>query len=144
MFDETNKSPTSSDNTPALSFYGSKARVKFTVSCLKQDKITYTVGKTVHIYIVYELSASASHTNDPTLKNSLFSAVKLTKNAGINKYHYSGYRIGFDRKGSFSFLGIGFDKNVIIFGVDMNSSVHVNNKGKRHFNSWKRIYTRIR
>ena len=106
MSDET-KSPTSSDNTTALSFYGSKARVKFTVSCLKQDKFTYSLGKTVNIYIVYKLSAFNSHTNYPTLKNSLIDALKLTKNADINKYNYSGYQIGFDRKGSFSFPILG-------------------------------------
>ena len=42
--------------TPELSYYGSKLRVKFNGSCLKQDKITYTHGKTVNIYIVYEIS----------------------------------------------------------------------------------------
>ena len=106
MSDET-KSPTSSDNSTALSFYGSKARVKFPVSCLKQDKFTYSLGKTVNIYIVYKLSAFNSHTNYPTLKNSLIDALKLTKNADINKYNYSDYQIGFDRKGSFSFLVLG-------------------------------------
>ena len=45
-------------------------------------------------------------------------------------YRYSGYGIGFDRNGSFLFPGIGFDQNVIIFGADMNLSVHVDNKGK--------------
>ena len=59
----------------------------------------------------------------------MFGAVKLTKNADIDKYQYSGYRIGFDRKGSFSFPGIGFGQNVIISGVDMNSSTSID-KGK--------------
>ena len=35
--------------TPKLSFYGSKIRVRFNRSCLKQGKITYTHGKTVNI-----------------------------------------------------------------------------------------------
>ena len=35
--------------------------------------------------------------------------------------------IGFDRKGEFSFLGGGYGQNVIIFGVDMSSSFHVDN-----------------
>ena len=48
----------------------------------------------------------------------------------IDKYRYSGYGIGFDRRGSFSFPGGGFGQNVIIFGADMNSSIHVDNKGK--------------
>ena len=60
----------------------------------------------------------------------MFGAVKLTKNADIDKYLYSAYGIEFDRKESFTSPGTGFGKNVIIFGVDMNSSVHVDNKGK--------------
>ena len=76
----------------------------------------------VNIYIVYKLGASSSHIDDPTLKSSLFSAVTLTKNADIDKYMYSSYGIGFDRKGSFSFQCGGYGQNVIIFGADMSSS----------------------
>ena len=114
---ETIKPPTTSDNslTPAVSHYGAKTRVKFTGSCLKQPKISYTHGKVVNIYIVYELGASTSNDNDPTLKNCLFGAVTLTKNADIDKYKYSGYGIGFDRKSSFSFPSDRFGQNVIIF-----------------------------
>ena len=57
----------------------------------------------------------------------------MTKNADIDRYKYSGYGIGFDRYGSFSFLGIGLGRNVIIFGVDMSSSVHMDNNKKRYF-----------
>ena len=122
--------PDTSDKslTPAVSYYGTKTTVKFIGSCLKQPKISYTHGKVVNIYIVYELGASSSNVNDPTLKNCLFGAVTLTKNADIDKYGYSGYGIGFDRRGSFSFPGGGFGQNVIIFGVDMSSSIEVNNK----------------
>ena len=84
----------------------------------------------VNIYIVYELGASTSNIDDPTLKNSLFGAVTLTKNADIDKHWYSDYGIGFGRKGSFSFPGGGFDQIVIFFGADMNSSPHIDNKGK--------------
>ena len=67
---ESIKPTTTSDNslTPILNYYGTKTRVKFTGSCLKQSKISYTHGKVVNIYIVYELGASSSHNNDPTLK----------------------------------------------------------------------------
>ena len=78
--------------------------------------------------MVYELGASRSSSDNPTLQNSLFGVVKSTKNVDINKYRYSGYGIGLDRKGSFSFPSSGFGQNVIIFGVDMSSSVHVDNK----------------
>ena len=55
---ESIKPPTTSDNspTPALNYYGTKTRVTFTESCLKQPKISYTHGKVVNIYIVYELA----------------------------------------------------------------------------------------
>ena len=52
----------------------------------------------------------------------------MTKNADIDKFQYSGYGIGFDRKPIFSFPGGGFGENVIIFGVDMSSSAYVDNK----------------
>ena len=89
------KPPTTSDNslTPKLSYYDYHIRVKFTGSCLKQPKITYTYKKVVNIYIVYELQASISHIDDPTLNNFLFGAVTLNKNADIDKYGNSGYGI---------------------------------------------------
>ena len=74
----------------------------------KQSKISYTHGKVVNIYIVHELGASSSHVNDSTLKNCLFGAVTLTKNTDIDRYEYSGYGIGFDRRGSFLFPGGGY------------------------------------
>ena len=53
---------------PSLNYLDAKIRVRFSGSCLKQLKISYTHGKVVNIYIVYELGASSSHVNDPTLK----------------------------------------------------------------------------
>ena len=100
---------------------------KFTGSCLKQPKISYTHGKVVSIYFIYEPGASSSHNNDSILKQNL---VTLTKNADIDKHGYSGYGIGFDRRSSFSFSGSGFGQNLLIFGVDMSSSVHIDNKKK--------------
>ena len=85
-----------------------KTRLKFNGSCLKQPNIWYTHGKVVNVYIVYELVASSCQNNDPTLKNCLFGVVTLTKNADLDKYGYSGYGIGFDRRSSFSFPGGGF------------------------------------
>ena len=132
LSDETIKPPATSDNslTPLIDYLGNKIRLKFSGSCLKQPKLQYTHGTIVNIYIVYELGASGSNDNDPTLKNCLFGAVTLTKNADIDKYGYSGYGIGFDRRSSFSFPGGGFGQNVLIFGADMSSSVHVDNKKK--------------
>ena len=54
----------------------------------------------------------------------------MTKNVYIDKYEYSGYGIGYDRRSSFSFPSGGFGQNVLIFGVDMSSSFHIDNKKK--------------
>ena len=105
----------------------------FNGSCLKQsDKLTYTHKTIVNIYIVYELGASSSNNIDPTLKNFLFGAVTLTKNADIDKYKYSGYGIGFDRRSSFSFLSGGFAQNVLICRVHISFSSHIGDKKKTY------------
>ena len=74
---ESIKEISAPDNSlnPALNYSDTKIRVKFTGGCLKQSKISYTLVKIVNIYIVYELGASGSNSNDPTLKNCLFGAV---------------------------------------------------------------------
>ena len=131
---ESIKPPTTSDNSlnPALNYYGTKTRVKFTGSCLKQSKISYNDRKVVNICIVYKLESFSSHIDDPTLKNCLFGAVTLTKNPDIDKYGYSGYGVRFDRRGSFSLPGGGYGQNVLIFGVDMSFSAHIDNKKKTY------------
>ena len=45
------------------------------------------------------------------------------------KYKYSGYNIRFDRKGKLS-VGNRIGRNCIIFGADMSSSAHFDNKKK--------------
>ena len=60
----------------------------------------------------------------------MLGAVKLTKNNNPNKYSYLGYEIGFDSRSIFSIPNFDWGKNVFIFGVDMSSSVHTNNKNK--------------
>ena len=90
---------------PLLDYLGAKIRVIFS-----------GIGKNYNI------------SSYPTLENCLFGAVSLTKNADIDQYKYSGYGTGFDRLGGFSFGTRGFGRNVVIFGADMSSSVHANNK----------------
>ena len=90
----------------------------------------YSWKNSKYLHCLWILGASSSNDNEPTLKNCLFGAVTLTKNTDIEKYGYSGYEIGFDRRSSYSFLGGGFGQNIIIFGVDMSSSVHIDNKKK--------------
>ena len=68
---ESIKPSTTSKNSlnPTLSYYGTKVRVQFTKSCLKQSNFTFTHKKVVNIYTVYELGASSFHTSDSTIKN---------------------------------------------------------------------------
>ena len=71
------------------------------------------------------MGASSSHDNGPTIKNCLFGA-------DIEKCKYSGYGIGFDRRSCFSFTGGGFGQNVLIFGTDMSTSIHIEYKKKTY------------
>ena len=126
-----------------MGYYDYKITVKFDGSILRKPKVTYTHKRIVIIYTVYELIASSSNDDDPTLKNCLFGAVTLAKNADIDKYGYSGYGIEFDRRRSFLFPGGGYGQNILILGADMRSSPHIDNK-KRHINMRDRSNPRIR
>ena len=131
MSDERINSITAFDYiiTPELNYISDKVRVKFNGSHLKQDKIGYTHKTIVNIYIVYEITKNNLVRSYPTLENCLFGEIKLTKNPDIDKNKYSGYGIGFHRKGKFSF-GNGFEHNAIILGVDISSFVHANSRTK--------------
>ena len=48
-----------------------------------------------------KIAIIGNHDNYATLQDALFDAVKLTKNADIDKYGYSDYGIGFDRRSRF-------------------------------------------
>ena len=60
---------------PELIYVATKTRVYSKGSCLKQDKITYTHGKMVNIYIVYNLIPTLN-VFDFALEKFLFGAVK--------------------------------------------------------------------
>ena len=89
----------------------------------------------VNIYIVYKLDAINSRNTTFTIRNALFGAIQITKNADTSKYNYKGYGICFDeskefahvrKRGNFNYTTL--TRNVIIFGVDMSFSKHANNK----------------
>ena len=60
----------------------------------------------------------------------MFGAIKISKNADPDKYPYSGYGIGFYSRSLFSVPSFDWVINVIIFGVDMSSSVHTDNENQ--------------
>ena len=119
-----------SDNSLALTLRYDNKRMylEFNEGCLKQDKFTYNHGKIVNIYIVYDLKSTVNYDADFTLENYFFGALKLTKNADVDKYKYFGYGIRF--YGVLSHPTGTFGNNAIIFGVNISSSVHIGNKKK--------------
>ena len=90
----------------------------------------------INIYIVYKLDPIASSRDTTfTIKNALFGAMQITKNADTSKYDYKGYGICFDEGEQFThvqkegiFNHTTLARNVISFGVDMSFSKHANNK----------------
>ena len=78
------------DSLPKILYSNDIIKLKLSKVPLKQDKATYIHGTIVNIYIVYELISSAINIGI-TLHNCLFGAVKLTKNADIDKCKYFGY-----------------------------------------------------
>ena len=85
--------------------------------------------KLINLYISYALGLPLKKLlTSFLLVNCLFGSVKLTNNADPDKYKYTDTR--FDSRSEFLFTDESYRKNVIIFGADMNSSVHVDNKGK--------------
>ena len=60
----------------------------------------------------------------------MFESVKLTKNSNLDKQKYSGYGKEFDSRSESSLPDGSAGKNVIIFGADMISPVHNDDKEK--------------
>ena len=118
MSNESIKAPTAPNGflNPSLDYAGTKAKAKFNSDFLKQEKITFNHGKTVRIYIVYEIEKGVNINSYPTLENCLFGAVKLTKHVDVDQYKYSGYGTGFDRKGFPSIFFFFFSIRVFFHG----------------------------
>ena len=95
-----------------------------------KKKLHAVIKKGVNFYIVYKITNFHNIDSYPTLRNALSGAIKLTKNSGIGKYKYFGYRIGFDGKGFYSRPSGGTGRTIIIFGVEMSSSTKTDNKKK--------------
>ena len=60
----------------------------------------------------------------------MFANLKIIENDDPDKCSYSGYGVAFTSRSDFSLLDGSMGKNIIIFGVDMSSSVHIDNKKK--------------
>ena len=84
--------------------------MNFNGHCLIKNNISIP-KKVINLYISYTLGPQLRNLNtDFTLGNFLFGSVKLTKNAALDKYKYSGYGIGFDCRSEFSLPDITMGK----------------------------------
>ena len=94
--------------------------------------VTNNNNYVINIYIVYKVNPISSTRNaDYTIQNALFGAMKITKNTDSSKNNYTGYGLCFREGGSVkqgNFNRTTNAKNVIIFGVDMISSIHATNR----------------
>ena len=125
--EKTISTTTSTDKSATKTIYdNARIKVELNGNLLRQNQVTYNHWPVLNIYIVYKTTLDTK-TSNIALENCLFGAVKLIKNADVDKYRYSGYGIGFDSRGSFSHPSGGDGKNVIIFGANLSSFVHANN-----------------
>ena len=118
----------SNNNSPTLLNKNNRLGVTFNGDYTKQNKLGYSHGKIVNLYIVYQLKNRKIDNPDFTVQRGLFGAVKITKNANTSHYKYNGYGICFDGESEFTIGNIVKGKNVIIFGVDTSNSSLSTNK----------------
>ena len=120
---DSNVAPTFADHylLPDINFNG---------HCLIKSSISIP-KKVINLSISYKLNPQLRNKNtDFSLNSCLLGSVKLNKNADVDKYVYAGYVIGFDLRSELSLPDGSMENNVIIFGADVSSSVHINNVNK--------------
>ena len=78
--------PSNNSLGPSINDINTKLRVKFSGSCLKQERVAFKYKHVVDIYFVYEINLW-SYIQDAycLLGNSLFGATNVTKNADLEK-----------------------------------------------------------
>ena len=99
----------------------------------KQKKMSHLLIKKWSMFILFMMHLWPFIVGkDFVLKNSLVGAVNLTKNTNdFDKYKCFGYVVRFDAHGRFlTSDGTASGKNVMVFGADMSSSVHIDNRKK--------------
>ena len=132
MLKENIENITISDRNFAPNFFSHHLlpNISFDGHCLIWNKIYYP-KQVINLYISYTLTPLLRNLNTSfTSNNCLFGSVELTKNADPDKYKYSGCDIGFDSRSDFLFTDGSMGRNIVIFGADMSSSMHFDNKIK--------------
>ena len=140
IYDSSNKNVLNSVQniktvSPNIKNINGQLYVSFNGNYFEQDPITI-LNNVTNIYCACKLDPISSTRNtDYTIQNALFGAMKITKNTDSSKNNYTGYGLCFDEGGEFghtvkqgNFNRTTNAKNVIIFGVDMSSSIHATNR----------------
>ena len=112
---------------PKIFYYYKKIYLNFTSSdTLKENKLTYTHGLIVNLYIVHfcsycSLPSIIYSTKDDILNDCLFGAVSLIKDGTIkiDKVKIQGYGVSFGSK-TYTHKDGQNARNLIIFGGDLN------------------------
>ena len=97
MLEENIKKITKSDTNFAPTFFDHHILPdrNFNRNCLKKKKFSIP-KKVINLCIFYELNPQLRNSDtDFTLGKCLLGSIKLTKNADLEKYKYTGYSIGF-------------------------------------------------
>ena len=97
-----------------------------------QDAGKAIASSVLNAYICYKLLPKTIN-NDNNLKNCLFGVMEAARPNNTkdpDNFVSSGWGIGFDHGGTFSYPDGGIVRNVIIFGVDMSGSVYASNNTK--------------
>ena len=124
----------SGGDLPALKNDG-RMHVYLNGNHFQQNKVIIPNNNNViNIYFVYQIEPkSLARDTTFTVKNALFGAMQITKNADTSKYKYKGHGICFGEDAVFSIGNINNGRNVLIFGVHENSVIHSNNKANNIF-----------
>ena len=106
------------------------SNTNFNGHCLINNNIDIS-KKAINLYISDILNPWWRNLNtDFTLKNFLSGSVKLPENVDPDKNKYGGYIIGFGFCSEFPITNRSMGKNITVFGADISSYVHINNKNK--------------
>ena len=121
MLDESIISPFTSISSLVLGLKWiliSKIALEFGISCLEEDKITFTHENVSSLFVVYAFDIWLKYVDTKfTLVECSFGTVVLITNDDPGKYGSTGYGIGFDLESQY-FLNDKWGKDIIILGVD--------------------------
>ena len=116
--------------TPNLSDSGTKTKVDFKGSCLKQDTVTFNHGTIIDIYLVYEISKTFTISRYPTLENCFLELLVWLKMLILISTNILDMELDLIDMDFFSHSSVETGKSMIIFGVDTSSYTRIDNRRK--------------